>query len=126
MVDINLNHSSQTFTVDNIHDEARKIYQQYQLIPISDKSLFLNNFIHAFAGTGYESIFYSYILADIVGAQLHKKFADSGDLENTELMQKYHNQFLSKGATINANQALTSFLGEGINSKAFLEFYGLG
>jgi peptidyl-dipeptidase Dcp len=81
-------------------------------------------FRHIFSG-GYSSGYYSYIWAEVLGADAFAAFVRSGDLFNQELAGKYREHILAAGGSEDPMVLYRKFRGQDPEVEALLERRGL-
>jgi peptidyl-dipeptidase Dcp len=81
-------------------------------------------FRHIFSG-GYSSGYYSYIWAEVLGADAFAAFVRSGDLLNQELAGKYREHILAAGGSEDPMVLYRKFRGQDPEVEALLERRGL-
>ncbi|MFC1842859.1 M3 family metallopeptidase [Candidatus Dependentiae bacterium] len=77
-------------------------------------------FIHL---TAYGAKYYSYMFSRVLVLDIFDYIKTNGLLD-PKVGQKYVNDILSKGASVDPNVLISTFLGRETNNKAFIKYYG--
>lgn len=101
-------------------DEVRA---EVEVLPYAEYDQFQHSFSHIFAG-GYAAGYYSYLWAEVLAANCFEKFKTNGIFDqNTGL--EFVDKILSKGGSIDFNQAVESFCGGKVKIEPLLVCYGI-
>ena len=81
-------------------------------------------FAHVFSGEGYAAGYYSYLWADTLVADAAEAFAEAG-FYDPELSQRYHDEVLSRGDSVDPDAAYRALRGRDPDVGALLRERGL-
>ena len=71
----------------------------------------LPHFSHLFSGDSYSAGYYSYLWADTLVADAFEAFTEGGGAYDAEMARKLHDEVLSRGNTVDAEEAYRAFRG---------------
>ncbi|MGU9951377.1 MAG: M3 family metallopeptidase [Gammaproteobacteria bacterium WSBS_2016_MAG_OTU1] len=105
-------------------DVLNEVRRQTATLPMPEWGRFPCGFSHIFAG-GYAAGYYSYLWAEALSADVFAMFAQSGDVMNAELGEKFRREVLAVGGSRQAMDSFTAMRGRKLDPDALLRHYGL-
>ncbi len=119
---------AQTATGQAVLELARRINDQYHVIPQANISRWPNTFSHIFAG-GYAAGYYSYKWAEVLSADVYSAFEEAAKLKGTvldpETGKRYRTEILEVGGSRPAAESFQAFRGRPPQIDALLRHGGL-
>ena len=94
------------------------------VLPNTEWNRYPCGFAHIFGG-GYAAGYYSYLWAETLAADAFASFADSGDVVNADLGDKFRREILAVGGSRPAMESFVAFRGRPPEAAALLRHYGL-
>lgn len=83
------------------------------------------HFLHIFSGDGYAAGYYSYMWSEVLDADAFEAFEETGDAFNPEIAEKLKTHILTKGGSVDAEEAYRAFRGKMPGPEAMLKGRGL-
>jgi peptidyl-dipeptidase Dcp len=84
----------------------------------------LPHFAHIFSGDQYAAKYYSYLWADVLAADAREAFLEQGGMFATAVAERMRDALLSKGNTVDPEEAYLAFRGRAPRVQALLEHRG--
>jgi peptidyl-dipeptidase Dcp len=81
-------------------------------------------FAHVFSGEGYASGYYSYLWADALTADAWEAFEEGKGAWDANVAKRFFDQILSKGNTIDPQEAFRAFRGRDVDTNALMRDRG--
>ena len=106
--------------IENMLDEIR---EQLSVLPYAEYDHFPHSFSHIFAG-GYAAGYYSYLWAEVLSANCFDKFKKTNIFDQDTSLD-FLEKILSKGGSIDINQAMHDFCQGEIKIEPLLDQYGI-
>ena len=102
----------------NLDVVSKQLYSPY--FPPSDtvSPSIIRRFPHCVEG--YDARYYSYILAEVMAADMHEEFKRHG-FNNSAIGRNFRKTILEPGNTRPAVELYRNFMGRGVSSAAFLQ-----
>ena len=113
-------HRSELNQIKSFSKFERKTLNSTTILkPISGESI-LTNFEHIFT-CDYGGSYYSYIWSDIIAKDILNQFLKGGTIFNKKAANKFYNEILTKGASLDESILFKNFKGSEVSPTPFLK-----
>lgn len=116
-------HANENVDLSNLKKLEKETMEVANLYPDVPENMMSTQFAHIFAG-GYSSGYYSYKWAEVLDADAFAYFKENG-IFNRDVANKFRENILEKGGTIDPMELYKNFRGSEPNVDALLERAGL-